>query len=73
MTSVSKLFHPKDEAKKNEEGNHCYAFVELEDEEATDNAQRELDWKEVFGGTVRIKSAYSAPDKGVREKNNWRS
>lgn len=73
LTSVSKLFHPKDEAKKNEEGNHCYAFVELKDEEATDKAQKELDWKEKWGGSIRVKSAYSAPDRGIREKSHWRS
>lgn len=73
LTSVSKLFQPKDESKKNEEGNHCYAFVELRDEDETDKAQKELDWKEVFGGTVRVKSAYSAPDRGIREKNTWRN
>lgn len=73
LTSISKLFHPKDENKKSEDGNHCYAFVELKDEDATDRAQKELDWKEVFGGTVRVKSAYSAPDRGLKEKNTWRN
>lgn len=73
LNSISKLFLPKDEAKKSDEGNHCYCFVELKDEVDTDKAQQELDWKDMWGGVVRVKSAYSAPDRGIREKTHWRS
>jgi RNA recognition motif-containing protein len=59
VATVSKLFLPRDESKKSEEGNHCFCFVELTNEEQTDKAKVSLDWKEMWGGNVRVKPAVS--------------
>lgn len=53
---VSRLFSPKEE-RADEEGNHHYCFVELENEEQTDSAVKDLDWKEMWGWKVRVKPA----------------
>ena len=53
---MTKLFAPRPE-KANEEGNHHYCFVELEDEAQTDDAIKELDWVEIWGWKIRVKLA----------------
>ena len=82
LTSVTKLFLPKDEAKR-AEGNHCYCFVEVSTDEDADRAQKSLDWKEIWDSVVRVKPAFSGEKAGrepsdrsspnVREKQTWRS
>lgn len=54
--SITKLFAPREE-KREEEGNHHYCFVELEDAQQTDDAIKELDWIEMWGWKVRVKLA----------------
>lgn len=79
LTSITKLFLPKDDVKK-QEGNHCYCFVELSNEDDTDKAQKALDWKEIWDSTIRVKPAFSGEKGGkesiervVKEKQTWRS
>lgn len=55
IKSISKLFAPREE--KDDEGNHHFCFVELADEEQTDAAIKELDWKDMWGWKVRVKPA----------------
>lgn len=58
VSKVSKLFLPR-ESSEEREGSHCYCFVELMDEEQTDRAILELDWKEKWDGKVRVKPSTS--------------
>lgn len=60
LLKISKLFLPR-ESSEEREGSHCYCFVELADEDQTDRAILELDWKEKWGGKVRVKPATSNP------------
>lgn len=85
LTSVTKLFLPKDETKK-AEGNHCYCFVEVSTDEDADRAQKSLDWKEIWDSVVRVKPASSGggvdkggfggrepSDRNVVQRQTWRS
>jgi RNA recognition motif-containing protein len=67
VTVTSRLFLPRDEAKKSQEGNHCFCFVELGSEEETDRALATLDWKEMWDSVVRVKPANSS-GKGTTDK-----
>jgi RNA recognition motif-containing protein len=58
VSKVTKLFLPR-ESSEEREGSHCYCFVELADEQQTDRAIVELDWKEQWDGKVRVKPATS--------------
>jgi RNA recognition motif-containing protein len=60
VSKVSKLFLPR-ETSEEREGHHCYCFVELADDNQTDKAILELDWKEKWEGKVRVKPATSNP------------
>jgi RNA recognition motif-containing protein len=60
VAKISKLFLPR-ETSEEREGHHCYCFVELADESQTEKAIPELDWKEKWGGKVRVKTATSKP------------
>jgi len=60
VLKISKLFFPR-ESSEEREGSHCYCFVELADEDQTDRAILKLDWKEKWGGKVRVKPATSNP------------
>jgi RNA recognition motif-containing protein len=65
IAKVSKLFLPR-ETGEEREGHHCYCFVELANEDQTEKAILELDWKEKWGGKVRVKPATSNPKGGNR-------
>jgi RNA recognition motif-containing protein len=58
VSKVSRLFLPR-ESSEEREGSHCYCFVELADEQQTDRAILELDWKEKWDRKVRVKPATS--------------
>jgi RNA recognition motif-containing protein len=65
ISKVSKLFLPR-ETGEEREGHHCYCFVELANEDHIEKAILELDWKEKWGGKVRVKPATSNPKGGNR-------
>ena len=70
LTSITKLFLPKDESKR-AEGNHCYCFVEVSNDEDADRAQKSLDWKEIWDSVIRVKPAASGGgDKGGKEPSD---
>ncbi|TAQ89480.1 hypothetical protein B7494_g2239 [Chlorociboria aeruginascens] len=56
IKTISKLFSPK-ESLKGEPGNSRFCFVELADEQQTDNAIASLDWLDKWDGKVRVKPA----------------
>jgi RNA recognition motif-containing protein len=68
---VSKLFSPREP--KSEEGNRCYCFVELANEEQTDAAIGELDWKEMWGWKVRVKPALGSEKQTPATSRGWRA
>lgn len=68
---VSKLFSPREP--KSEEGNRCYCFVELANEEQTDAAIGELDWKEMWGWKVRVKPALGSEKQTPATSKGWRA
>lgn len=68
---MTKLFAPRQE-KVNEEGNHHYCFVELENEAQTDDAIKELDWMEVWGWKVRVKLATKTGTTKPEGDQTWR-
>jgi hypothetical protein len=73
VTSVSKLFLPKDLPQIGG-GNHCYCFVELADDEQAVRAKANLDWKAMWGGEVRVKSATPTSRKTEeRTSKGWRN
>lgn len=73
VSTISKLFLPR-ETVEPREGNHCYCFVELADEEQTDKAIVELDWKEKWGGNVRVKPATTSnPGVSQGARRGWGS
>ncbi len=69
ISKVSKLFLPR-EIGEEREGHHCYCFVELANEDHTEKAIMELDWKEKWDGKVRVKPATSNPKGGSRTGNS---
>ena len=71
VSMISKLLLPR-ESSKARKGNHCYCFVELIDEEQTDKAILELDWKEKWDGAVRVKPATSNSAAEQGEKSRGR-
>jgi RNA recognition motif-containing protein len=56
ITTISKLFFPKEKVEKRT-GNHCFCFVEMNSGQEADRARLELDWKQMWGGEVRVKIA----------------
>lgn len=70
VKNVSKLLQPREP--KSEEGNRCYCFVELADEEQTDAAIAELDWKEMWGWKVRVKPA-TGTERQTAPARGWRA
>lgn len=68
---VSKLLSPREP--KSDEGNRCYCFVELADEEQTDAAIAELDWKEMWGWKVRVKPALGSEKQERLPARGWRA
>jgi RNA recognition motif-containing protein len=64
VRSVSRLLQPREP--KSEEGNRCYCFVEVADEEQREKAIAELDWKEMWGWKVRVKPATGTEKQPVR-------
>jgi hypothetical protein len=44
----------------------------LKDEEQTDKAMLELDWKEIWGGSVGVKTANSTTMDVRKEAKGWR-
>lgn len=58
IQTISKLFAPH-ESKRNEPGNSYYCFVELANGQQADSAVAAVDWKEKWGGKVRVKHATS--------------
>jgi RNA recognition motif-containing protein len=71
VRTVSKLLQPKEP--KSEEGNRCYCFVELADEEQREAAIAELDWKEMWGWKVRVKPATGTERQTVPAARGWRA
>lgn len=67
LKSISKLFYPKEPPKEGE-GNHCFCFVEVTDFEQADRARLELDWKVMWDGEVRVKTA--TPSGGGRKSED---
>lgn len=68
---VSRLLTPREP--KSEEGNRCYCFVELVDEDQTDAAIAELDWKEIWGWKVRVKPALGNEKTEKPAPRGWRA
>lgn len=57
VSTVSKLNLPRDLSEGTD--GHCFCFVELATSEDADKAMVELDWKEMWGGKIRVKPATS--------------
>ncbi|KUJ13944.1 uncharacterized protein LY89DRAFT_621681 [Mollisia scopiformis] len=57
VSVVSKLNLPRDLSEGT--NGHCFCFVEIATAEDADKAMANLDWKEMWGGNVRVKPATS--------------
>ncbi|EPQ66643.1 Bgt-4618 [Blumeria graminis f. sp. tritici] len=72
VSSVSKLFTPR-EVNGARAGSNChFCFVELETEEETTRAMSELDWKKMWGGRLRVKPSTSVKpdDNSIKRKSS---
>ncbi|KAI1007579.1 hypothetical protein K3495_g654 [Podosphaera aphanis] len=70
IATISKLFSSQRGRAMRDGSNHRYCFVEMETEEETDRSILNLDWKNMWGGKVRVKPSTSVkPDE--RESKIW--
>lgn len=63
ITTISKLNRPRDPTDGID--GHCFCFVEMSTADAADKAMEELDWKEGWGGKIRVKPATSRTNRAA--------